>query len=92
MALIKSKEERQHEKELKSRDMKFKDYPYLVAAKPREKYVFHSDYFDIDGSVATIMSFHHLDGASDGYPAFWGLTRISSLSVSGSSAGCRRAG
>ena len=73
---MKSKEEREKEKELKNRDVKFSDYPYLVAAKPREKYVFHSDYFEIDDSVATIMSFHHLDGATDGYPAFWGIGRI----------------
>lgn len=72
----KSKEEKKKEKELISRDMKFSDYSYLVAAKPKEKYVFHSDYFEVDGSVATIMSFHHMEGASDGYPAFWGVGRI----------------
>lgn len=76
LPFIKSKEERAKEKELKSRDVKFSDYSYLVAAKPREKYVFHSDYFDIDGCVATILSFHHMDGATDGYPAFWGIGRI----------------
>ena len=72
----KSKEEKQREKEFKSRDVKFSEYPYLVAAKPREKYVFHSDYFEIDGSVASILSFHHMEGATDGYPAFWGIGRI----------------
>lgn len=72
----KSKEEKQKEKELKTRDIKFSDYPYLVAIKPRERYVFHSDYFEIDNSVATIMSFHHMEGATDGYPAFWGIGRI----------------
>lgn len=72
----KSKEEKQKEKELKNRDIKFSDYPYLVAIKPRERYVFHSDYFEIDNSVATIMSFHHMEGATDGYPAFWGIGRI----------------
>lgn len=72
----KSKEEKQKEKELRSRDIKFSDYPYLVAVKPRERYVFHSDYFEIDNSVATIMSFHHMEGATDGYPAFWGIGRI----------------
>ncbi len=72
----KSKEEKERERELKNKDVKFSDYPYLVAAKPREKYVFHSDYFDVDGCVATIMSFHHMEGATDGYPAFWGIGRI----------------
>lgn len=72
----KSKEEKKREKEFKSRDVKFSDYPYLVASKPREKYVFHSDYFEIDGNVAAILSFHHMEGATDGYPAFWGIGRI----------------
>ena len=72
----KSKEEKEKEKELRNRDVRYKDYPYLVAAKPREKYVFHSDYFEIDGCVATILSFHHMEGANDGYPAFWGIGRI----------------
>ena len=71
-----SKEDKEKQKELMSKDIRFSKYPYLVAAKPREKYVFHSDYFHIDGSVATIMSFHHMDGATDGYPAFWGIGRV----------------
>ena len=33
-----SKEEKQKDKELIARDVKFSDYSYLVAAKPREKY------------------------------------------------------
>ena len=72
----KSKEEKQREKELKSRDINFADYPYLVAIKPRERYVFHSDYFEVDNCVATILSFFHTEGATDGYPAFWGIGRI----------------
>lgn len=72
----KSKEEKQREKELKSRNIKFDEYPYLLAAKPRERYVFHSDYFEVDNGVATILSFFHMEGATDGYPAFWGIGRI----------------
>ena len=29
----------------------FKDYTHLLAVKPRQGYVFHSDYFEIDGGV-----------------------------------------
>lgn len=76
MIEFKSKEEKQRDKEFKNRDIKFSDYPYLVASKPREKYVFHSDYFEVDGKVASILSFHHMEGATDGYPAFWGIGRI----------------
>ena len=50
--------------------------PFLMDIKPREKYVFYSDYFKIDNSYATIMSFFHTDGAIDGFSAFWGVNRI----------------
>ena len=50
--------------------------PLLMDIKPREKYVFYSDYFKIDNSYATIMSFFHTDGAIDGFAAFWGVNRI----------------
>lgn len=76
MGFRKTKEEKEREKMLRSSDMNFADYPYLLATKPREKYVFHSDYFHVDGSVATILSFFHMAGATDGYPAFWGIGRI----------------
>lgn len=57
-------------------NINYDDCPILVNVKPREKYVFHSDYFTIDGKFATIMSFFHIDGANDGYPAFWGVGMI----------------
>lgn len=56
----------------------FADHPHLVAIKPKERYVFHSDYFDIDGQVATIVSFFHNDGAQDNFGPFWGINRIPS--------------
>lgn len=63
-------------KEKLSKATDFKDFPLLLHVKPREKYVFHSDYFTIDRQYATIMSFQHIDGGTDGYPAFWGIGRI----------------
>lgn len=60
----------------KKANLDFRSYPTLLAVKPKEKYVFHSDYFEIDGSVATILSFFHSDGATDGFSAFWGIGRI----------------
>lgn len=56
----------------------FKNYVHLMALKPYEKYVFHSDYFQVDGRFASIMSFFHADGASDNYGAFWGVNKIPS--------------
>lgn len=56
----------------------FSAYPHLREIKPREKYVFHSDYYQVDGRFATIMSFFHVDGAADNFGAFWGVNKIPS--------------
>ena len=78
-----SKSKKLTRKELRARkkaeaamNLKFESYPYLAALKPREKYVFHSDYFQVDNRYCTIMSFFHTDGASDNFGAFWGVNRI----------------
>lgn len=54
----------------------FKDYPHLMALKPREYYIFHSDYFRIDGQYASILAFFHDDASHDNFPPFWGVMRI----------------
>ncbi len=54
----------------------FSSYPHLLALKPREKYVFRSDCFQVDGSVACVLAFFHDDAAHDNFAAFWGIDRI----------------
>lgn len=56
----------------------FTNHPHLLAMKPNEKYVFHSDYFEIDNFVATVLSFFHNEGAADNFGVFWGINRIPS--------------
>lgn len=51
-------------------------YPHLMALKPREKYMFRSDYFHVDGQVATILSYFNDDSAMETLPPFWGINRI----------------
>lgn len=52
-------------------------YPHLLALKPKEGYVFHSDYVEIDHNrVQTILTFVHDDAAVDNFGAFWGMLRI----------------
>lgn len=53
-------------------------YEHLVAIKPRERYVFRSDYYEIDGTgaVACILALFHRDEARDEFPNFWGVSRI----------------
>ena len=63
-------------KKEKQTDFSFNAYPHLLAVKPKECYIFHSDYFQIDDQYASILAFFHTDGASDNYPTFWGINRI----------------
>ena len=45
--------------------------------RPREGYVFKSDYFIIDGDqYCCIMNFFHNEGASDRFPPFWGINML----------------
>lgn len=54
----------------------FKDYTHLLAVKPRQGYVFHSDYFEIDGGVGCILGYFHDESARDELPPFWGVSLI----------------
>jgi hypothetical protein len=73
-----SKEEKALRKQRKKRKVNSKNYPFLDEIRPREKYVFHSDYFDIDNQVGCILSFFHKEGATDNFGSFWGINRIPS--------------
>lgn len=73
-----SKEEKALRKQREKRKVNSKNYPFLDEIRPREKYVFHSDYFDIDNQVGCILSFFHKEGATDNFGSFWGINRIPS--------------
>ena len=78
MGFFDERERRQDLKKMLSQKIDYDSKPFLAKIKPREKYIFKSDYFIIDDTYATILSFFHMDGAADGYPAFWGVGRIPS--------------
>lgn len=54
----------------------FDAHPHLLALKPREKYVFRSDYIEVDGGFATMLGFFHDEAAHDDFGFFWGINRI----------------
>lgn len=54
----------------------FDDYPHLLAMKPREGYLFRSDYFEVDNGTACVLGFFHDEAARDDFGAFWGINRI----------------
>ncbi|KOT47109.1 MULTISPECIES: hypothetical protein [Streptomyces] len=66
----------QRRQEVKHLQGTFDAYPHLLALKPKEKYFFRSDYFEVDGSVACILAYFHNDAAHDNFAAFWGIDRI----------------
>jgi len=51
-------------------------YAHLLAMKPREGYLFRSDYFKIDDGFACVLGYFHNDAAQDDFGAFWGIGRI----------------
>ncbi|WP_328990347.1 hypothetical protein OG394_29345 [Kribbella sp. NBC_01245] len=55
---------------------KFESYPHLLALKPKEKYLFRSDYFQVDASVGCVLAFFHDMAAHDSFGPFWGIGRI----------------
>lgn len=63
-------------KDKKSSSESFDAYPHLLEIKPKEQYIFHSDYFQVDNQFGCVMSFFHADGSNDNFGAFWGIGKI----------------
>lgn len=59
-----------------SNDAVIKDNLFFKKSKPREKYVFNSDYFTIDDGYASILTILHNQGADDNLGYFWGINLI----------------
>ena len=53
-----------------------KEKDFLKEIKPNRRYLFHSDYFEIDDKYACILAYMHPDVATDKFGAFWGINRI----------------
>lgn len=70
------KARREEKEKLKASLSNFDAYPYLVTLKPKEKYVFRSDYYTADNQYCCILNFFHDDQVIDDFPAFWGINRI----------------
>ena len=73
---LSAKERRVAERAARRLKGSFEDYPHLLAVKPREGYLFRSDYYEVDGNTACILGFFHDDAARDDFGAFWGINRI----------------
>ena len=49
---------------------------FLGKIKPREKYIFHSDYYVVDNKYCSILTFFGHDGDSNSRSPFWGISRL----------------
>ena len=52
------------------------EYPFMMAIKPKQSYIFRSNDYESDGNFYTILSFFHKDGGTDDFGAFWGINLI----------------
>lgn len=66
----------QRRKEAKQLEGSFDSYPHLLALKPKERYLFRSDYFEVDDSVGCVLAYFHDEAAHDNFSFFWGIDRI----------------
>ncbi len=66
----------QRRREVKELQGSFESYPHLLALKPKERYLFRSDYFEVDDSVGCVLAYFHDDAAHDNFNFFWGIDRI----------------
>lgn len=70
------KETRKGKKDSK-RDLRLiRDSKLFRKMKPRKKFVFHSDYFEVDEAFGTIMTILHDTGSDDNLGYFWGIQLI----------------
>lgn len=53
-----------------------RDSPLFRAIKPKKGFTFRSDYFQVDGTYATILTVLHDQGADDNMGYFWGIKLI----------------
>lgn len=55
----------------------YEDNPHLLMLRPREYYMFFSDYFRVDNNMySCILAMFHNNGATDRFSQFWGLNLL----------------
>lgn len=69
---------RRADKADRARHRNFADNEALMAMKPREGYVFHDDYIEVDDGVMTILCLWHNGAGVDNFGPFWGVNLIPS--------------
>lgn len=74
------KKNKRKEKEAKQKEKQdqrtIRQHPLFRSIKPKQKYEFRSDYFEIDGAFATILTIMHHQDSDDNLGYFWGINLI----------------
>lgn len=75
--LMKKNKRQEKETEAKPNEQaRIRDYPLFRAIKPKSKFLFRSDYFQVDDSFATVLTVLHHNEADDNLGYFWGINLI----------------
>lgn len=76
LPFVKDKEVIDEEHQINKNLSKLTFQSFLGKIKPRERIVFHSDYYTVDGKYCSILSFTRHDSKSDNRSIFWGISRL----------------
>lgn len=75
--LMKKNKRQEKETGAKSNEQeRIRDYPLFRAIKPKSKFLFRSDYFQVDDAYATVLTVMHHNEADDNLSYFWGINLI----------------
>ncbi|MCC2249009.1 hypothetical protein JUJ52_03430 [Virgibacillus sp. AGTR] len=75
--LMNKNKRQEKEADVKQNDQaRIRDNSFFRAIKPKSKFLFRSDYFQVDESYATILTVMHQNGADDNLGYFWGINLI----------------
>lgn len=72
----KRKEKETKKNKIDTKLLLLRDSPLFRAIKPKKGFTFRSDYFEVDGTYATILTVMHDQGADDNLGYFWGIKLI----------------
>lgn len=69
-------EKRRQMKEEAAEQGDIEHHEHLMAVKPKRGYVYRSDYFEVDGGVASIIGLFQDESAEGTFGPFWGISKV----------------
>lgn len=75
-SLSRWREERARKRQEEETTKTFMGNDELRAIKPKEGYIFHGDYFQVDDGFACVLMYYHTQASTDNFDPFWGILLI----------------